>query len=47
MHRALGVLLGADEGKALIDEADAFLRVGGCVDPAHFWMVRSAGFEPR
>lgn len=35
-RRACGVTLDGDEGAALVAEADAFLRAGGCEDPARF-----------
>lgn len=33
IHRAIGRLLGGDEGRAIIADADAALRAGGAVDP--------------
>jgi hypothetical protein len=44
-RRRLGELLGGDEGKALIDEADAFLRAGGVVDPARLVATFMPGVE--
>jgi hypothetical protein len=46
-RRACGVVLGGDEGAALVAEADAFLRAGGCVDPAHFADVMTPGLDPQ
>jgi hypothetical protein len=36
LKRALGLLLGGDEGRVLVDAADDFLRAGGCLKPAQF-----------
>jgi hypothetical protein len=44
-RRACGVVLGGDEGAALVTEADAFLRAGGCVDPVHFANVMTPGLD--
>jgi hypothetical protein len=35
-RRRLGELLGGDEGRRLLDEADRTLRTGGVVDPERF-----------
>jgi predicted Ser/Thr protein kinase len=45
-RRRLGELLDDDEGRALIAEADAFLRKGGVVDPARFVAALYPGIEP-
>jgi hypothetical protein len=42
-RRALGELLGGDEGGALVREADAFLRARGAVDPLHFVATTAPG----
>jgi hypothetical protein len=46
-RRACGLLLGGEEGAVLVAEADAFLRAGGCVDPAHFSDVMTPGIQPQ
>ncbi len=46
-RRHLGVLVGGDEGKALVTEADAFFRNGGVIDPEHFVGTLLPGFEIR
>ena len=47
LRRQLGVLLGDEEGKQLITEADSFLRAGGVVDPGRFAATLYPGIEPR
>jgi len=44
-RRRLGELLDGREGTRLIDEADAFLRAGGVVDPARFTAAAVPGVE--
>jgi hypothetical protein len=44
-RRACGVVLGGNEGAALVAEADAFLRAGGCVDPERFSAIWTPGLE--
>jgi hypothetical protein len=46
-RRACGLVLGGDEGAALVAEADAFLRAGGCVDPERFTAVFAPGLDPQ
>jgi hypothetical protein len=46
-RRALGVLLGGDEGSALVAEADAFLHQGGAIDAERFFEMLSPGLSPR
>jgi hypothetical protein len=43
-RRIRGLLLGGDEGKALVAEADGFLRAGGATDPARLVAVLVPGF---
>jgi hypothetical protein len=42
-RRRLGELVGGDEGRALISEADAFLCAGGVVEPARFTAAMMPG----
>jgi hypothetical protein len=44
-RRRLGVLLGGDEGRALVTEADGFFRKGGAIDPEHFVATLLPGLE--
>jgi hypothetical protein len=46
-RRRLGILLGGDEGKALVAEADAFFRAGGAIDPERLVAVLLPGCEIR
>ncbi|MFI5308715.1 MAG: ATP-binding protein, partial [Polyangiales bacterium] len=45
VRRRLGVLLGGDEGKALVTEADTFFRAGGTVDPERLVAALLPGCE--
>ena len=48
IRRRLGELIRGEEGKALMDEADGFLREGGTVDPARLAATCTmAGIEVR
>jgi hypothetical protein len=47
VRRRLGVLMGGDQGKALVAEADAFFRAGGAVDPERLVVTISPGLEIR
>jgi hypothetical protein len=47
VRRRLGVLLGGDEGKMLVTEADAFFRAGGTVDPERLVAAILPGCEIR
>jgi hypothetical protein len=47
VRRRLGVLLGGDEGKALVSASDAFFRAGGTVDPERLVAMLLPGCEIR
>jgi hypothetical protein len=47
VRRRLGVLLGGDEGKRLVTEADAFLRAGGAIKPERLVAAILPGCEIR
>jgi hypothetical protein len=42
-RRALGELLGGDEGAALVKQADAFLGARGAIEPRHFVATTAPG----
>jgi hypothetical protein len=46
-RRRLGVLLGGEEGKALVTEADAFFRLGGAIDPERMVALLAPACEIR
>jgi hypothetical protein len=43
-RRQLGVLLGGDEGRALLDQSEAFFRAGGAADSRRIACVLIPGF---
>jgi hypothetical protein len=47
VRRRMGVLLGGDEGAALVAVADAFLRAGGATDPERLVAMLVPGCEIR
>jgi hypothetical protein len=46
-RRRLGILLGGDEGKAMVASADAFFRAGGAIDPELLVSIAMPGCEIR
>ncbi|MHC5544784.1 hypothetical protein ACYOEI_41655, partial [Singulisphaera rosea] len=44
-RRQLGMILGGDEGRSLISEADAWMTRQGVVNPARMAAMYSPGFQ--
>lgn len=44
-RRSCGLVIGGEQGRALIEEADTWLRERGAVDPAHFVSIMMPGIE--